>query len=1093
MDSLSASLFALLLAALWCGFGVYGLARMAARSPQGREMLERLRRSGPLGQATALALLVTVVAIGGTKTEGRNQPRNTPNTRSGDPSVPSACSVFGEPRFGLVEVRTAGVALRTEPTNSVEAAAWRLRGASEDGFWIECEKPFFALGTNPVRRVYASASGALSFESARHPLVGAALPDGTALPALAPFRAPLGILPAANETNAAPSRFWHAPAPGGGLLLAWENVALDRLPDRRATIQAELKPNGDFRFLYDFPDAIDPPATNFAIGAQAGTNAVNALYFGPLPEGAPGGAGWGSLSAPVWRVDGGVSPPGEPQSIADLLCTNGSLRTPARFELVWKNTSGLDPNADSDGDGLSDWGELFRHGTDPHRADTDGDSLSDSVEVLAGADPLDADENNDGIPDGADPAAWAADPLWGEAAGETNLVLSLDASVPDDRAATLLLGDLAIPLRGARSWALHISEGPVTTFELLTMNGAAVSLSLSEPPTGATDPIHLDDPAGVFGVPPPVPLRSAPSREPSPGGSGHLCVFDVRFANYNTGEPAPENECIHDSSGVRRLTCQFSDPVHEGMAPTWSSPAMSTVPGWIELCVSTQPGDTDTATMSFASPTLVCGSKTITASIHRCMGGVIAWCYACGMFHDAYEEGVCPHANDCPAKTNETAACTCIVPAVRVSDELHGFWHDLGYYYPQAAPCCCDLDIGLSKARLRFKSGNLVVADTNRVYEVGDDLPGAAWVSATDISGSEPSEVVYDIIHFHSDGNGGTTEEIARTETNRLWAISISFEPITTSTNANGFVNPCTIVCGRDATFELSILPEAFPESRIKWSAAPLNRTGFPTGNIGRQLSVRAGNLQDSFIRLRADIEGYYGPDPECWFDVVSETSVQVHALIVGDGSRFAYRPSDIPNLLSGANRIWSQAGVRFEFGSVSFVTNPAWLTHISQSNHWPTVEQMCNYTNNTGGLELYIVDDLSGVNGLYTPGGLVIRSAAQADTVSHEFGHAMGLKDIYAASRDDGSSPVSGVVAKDRLPLDWGTDASEAYYPEGMLQTNLLHRLIMIGTESPENRVLPYGRIQGVWYPDGYSAPLSTNTAPVGFSNITTRNPSSQ
>ena len=72
MDSLSASLFALLLAALWCGFGVYGLARMAARSPQGRELLERLRRSGPLGQATALALLVTVVAIGGTKPGGGN-------------------------------------------------------------------------------------------------------------------------------------------------------------------------------------------------------------------------------------------------------------------------------------------------------------------------------------------------------------------------------------------------------------------------------------------------------------------------------------------------------------------------------------------------------------------------------------------------------------------------------------------------------------------------------------------------------------------------------------------------------------------------------------------------------------------------------------------------------------------------------------------------------------------------------------------------------------------------------------------------------------------------------------------------------------
>jgi len=49
MDELSRQLFAVALAATWCGFGLYGLARMAARSPQVREVPARLRRSGPLG------------------------------------------------------------------------------------------------------------------------------------------------------------------------------------------------------------------------------------------------------------------------------------------------------------------------------------------------------------------------------------------------------------------------------------------------------------------------------------------------------------------------------------------------------------------------------------------------------------------------------------------------------------------------------------------------------------------------------------------------------------------------------------------------------------------------------------------------------------------------------------------------------------------------------------------------------------------------------------------------------------------------------------------------------------------------------------
>ena len=562
MDSLSASLFALLLAALWCGFGVYGLARMAARSPQGREMLARLRRSGPLGEAATLAMLVAVVAIGGTKPGDGGGGGGGGGLRSAPPAPPP------EPAFWLVEVRTEGVALRAEPTNSVEAAAWRLRGASEDGFWIECERPFFALGTNPVRRVYASASGALSFESAQHPPIGAPLPDSaarsessphleTTLPqrlggdasphleaALVPFRAPLGLLPAAVETNAAPSRFWHAPAPGGGLLVSWENVLVDRLPGRRATVQAELRPNGDFTYRYDFADALDPPATNFVIGAQAGTNAVNALYFGPLPEGAPGGAGWGSLSAPVWRVNGGASPQGEPQSIADLLCTNGALRTPARFALEWRNTSGLDPNADSDGDGLPDWDEVFRHGTAPRRADTDGDGISDSAEVLAGANPLDADENHDGIPDGADPAAWAADPLWAANAtnDSTSITITLNAAIPADASASLVVGDLCIPLRSPGSWTLALVPGELYAYRLHT-SGAEADLSIA-PATNAPPqrsgpspfPFWTDGSGGVFGG-------------PSDGGAGSMAipVLNVQWVDPGNGSHSDStgDACLH--------------------------------------------------------------------------------------------------------------------------------------------------------------------------------------------------------------------------------------------------------------------------------------------------------------------------------------------------------------------------------------------------------------------------------------------------------------------------------------------------------------------------------------------------------------------
>ena len=55
---------------------------------------------------------------------------------------------------------------------------------------------------------------------------------------------------------------------------------------------------------------------------------------------------------------------------------------------------------DSDGDALSDADELFVYGTDPVKGDTDADGLSDGDELYFGADPMNQDTDGDGILDG---------------------------------------------------------------------------------------------------------------------------------------------------------------------------------------------------------------------------------------------------------------------------------------------------------------------------------------------------------------------------------------------------------------------------------------------------------------------------------------------------------------------------------------------------------------------------------------------------------------------------------------------------------------------------------------------------------------------
>ena len=60
MNDISEQLYAIALAAVWCGFGLYGILRKIERSPQARELLLRFRRARLSTKAAILAGLVAV-------------------------------------------------------------------------------------------------------------------------------------------------------------------------------------------------------------------------------------------------------------------------------------------------------------------------------------------------------------------------------------------------------------------------------------------------------------------------------------------------------------------------------------------------------------------------------------------------------------------------------------------------------------------------------------------------------------------------------------------------------------------------------------------------------------------------------------------------------------------------------------------------------------------------------------------------------------------------------------------------------------------------------------------------------------------------
>ncbi|MEX0904200.1 MAG: OmpA family protein [Balneolaceae bacterium] len=76
-------------------------------------------------------------------------------------------------------------------------------------------------------------------------------------------------------------------------------------------------------------------------------------------------------------------------------------------------------NPDTDDDGLNDYDEINVHETDPLNPDTDGDGLSDGDEVnVYGTDPLNTDTDSDGLTDGEEVNEYETDPLDSDTDGD---------------------------------------------------------------------------------------------------------------------------------------------------------------------------------------------------------------------------------------------------------------------------------------------------------------------------------------------------------------------------------------------------------------------------------------------------------------------------------------------------------------------------------------------------------------------------------------------------------------------------------------------------------------------------------------------------
>ena len=175
----------------------------------------------------------------------------------------------------------------TMPTNAVEYAPWRLRGAAED---------WFKLGLEGGSDWWRFPKGTNEYSAFR------VFTDGTIRPKLHSTNDTISAVGTAMSAIPNLSRFWYSVGTNDSRILTWENFALGRVanqvssalpPSLSVSAQIELFPSGDYivrsnnvERLYRFIDPFDVPEEEWGqsdadkayIDAMVGTNLENGYY-----------------------------------------------------------------------------------------------------------------------------------------------------------------------------------------------------------------------------------------------------------------------------------------------------------------------------------------------------------------------------------------------------------------------------------------------------------------------------------------------------------------------------------------------------------------------------------------------------------------------------------------------------------------------------------------------------------------------------------------------------------------------------------------------------------------------------------------------
>ena len=1027
-------------------FVLVGLACKNIKINPAREIKTFLKKQSAAGRIVFLLFFLVMTIYGGTKpsdnSDSTSDPNNISNSfhASNNNSISKATSTTianeihsSKSHLSLLptdfsnEQKASGFILtgiRTDdsynfalPTNGVAYTPWLKYGASDDMFVYEQNSPIITHGTNSYKTARIYSQGSISFG------------DVT----LNVFDTIVGIPPTNNWDVVGEPMLWYQKK-NGSIIYTWQDVLLNRAINENMSFQLEIQANGDIISRYDarVTEYIkNHNNLNYCISTCGYTNEIIALN--------------NTCSATNHTCT----------TIYEFSSTEGITALPlcsiiesiqGGFSLYWKNISNLSL-IDEDNDGLSNFEEICIYKTDCNNSDTDGDNRSDSHEVQNGFSPVNADENNDSVPDGVDFDEWASHPLWCTD-GSPSIIITLDTPIPAGTSASLMLNDLTIPLSETNSWAITLPAGELINVRLQSTGTEPIDLHLSEPTTmsnigGRVSPIKVIDENNIF---------------QGKATKAHAKMGRLSHVVYVNGQALGENYCAHSdeiyfdiSVYPREFEIDFSIPDYIDSGLEYVSHNQ------FKSSCSLNRGESYSGLISFGNQ-VDYGRFDIHIGYHKC---------------DMQFNGKCSYDGcDCSIDYSFGINITNIVMLCSQQERVelkatHSFG-EINNINWEIVPTT-STGAKLHNGNTSSDSGYTFIDSQDKVY-----------VSAGDNLGE------YIITARLSD-----YPEVSATAS--LKVINVYCELICNEVDPTyGVINPAYVVKGMDSMFKAWIEPESLANNTdisAKWTASNSNISII--SNSLEKLVVRGNTTGDCTLSL--DIGGAKFTTPKIHTKVVNMVTNTIHAcynLSTTNVVNMTDLKTDFSNRLEVVNQIYKQVGMYFVAGVVTNQVNGDW-TRITYDNrgNFDIDDTMFNILADKIGIKIFMVDDIcdNEYDGLHNNGIIILKKSASYSVQGHEIGHACKLVDIYF---DENNLVVTENISKSYMPSDCsGTEEILFYSTEK--QWDIIERLLMYGYSNDTSNCIDisFGDIYGIWYERELGSKIyHKSLAPIGFETNGTR-----